>query len=312
MIFPRYLPFYLRNHSQLIMFISVIIPTYNRAGYLRQSLKSLVSQNFSKDKFEVIVVDDGGQDNLAAVIGDFSGKLDLKYFKEKHLNVCHARNVGIKNARGDILVFFDDDAVADSHWLESISRIMEKENVVVGRGKPLNDNMWQYFAPHYDRGDQPIEISTIWECNLAVKKAVFAAIGLFDEKIGWGHEGNEFARRCQGKYRLMYYPEMIIFHDYAFGLINYFLKQKKFGEKLIYLKINGIKNIFELFFNYKKIKGAGEGQPRKIASPSGTRGRNDKLQRLPFFRKLIIKIVAKIGSGFHFYGSVVGYFKYKK
>lgn len=282
------------------MKISVIIPTYNRAGYLPQSLNSLVSQDYPQDMFEVLVVDDGSSDGTEQVIGQFTGKLNLKFFKEKHGGVCRARNAGIKNAQGDVLAFFDDDAIADKSWLKNMEKIMEHEFVVVGKGKPISNNIWQYFAPHYDRGDAPMALKSIWECNLAVRKEVFDKVGLFDENIDWGHEGNEFADRCiKNGYSVMYYPDMVIYHDYAFGLLNYLKKQKKFGEKLIYLRIGSIKKFSELFYNYKAIRGRGDGSVNKA------------LESLTMPKKLIVKIIAKWGSWAHFYGSVTGYLKYR-
>jgi len=260
--------------------ISVIVPTYNRVKLLRQALESLVRQTI-KD-FEVIVVDDGGSQDSEGVVKDFQDKLKIKFFKENHGGVCQARNIGIKNSSGDVLAFFDDDAVADPHWLEKIEQVMPTEKVMVGRGLPYSNNLWQYFAPHYDRGNKSIPLKGIWECNLAVKREVFDKVGMFDEKIGWGHEGNEFAHRCQkAGYSVIYYPEVVIYHDYASGFLNYLSKQFKFGQKYAYLKKRGID-----------------------VSQADNGIYNEKLEKLAWPKKFLVKIIARIGAMFHQVGEL--------
>lgn len=260
--------------------ISVIIPTYNRGEYLKKALQSLQRQSF-KD-FEIIVADDGSSDDTGKIVKEF----DARYFKEDHQGVSHARNLGAKNSCGEILAFFDDDALADRDWLENISKIMVREDIITGRAEPLKKNIWQYFAPHYYQGETPRESQILLEGNCAMRKKVFQDLNGFDENLDYGHEGEEFLSRAE-KYRIMYYPNVIIFHDYAFGLINYFQKQFKFGEKAAYLKKQKkhIQNTDMVFPAKKK--------------PS-------------FWENAVIRIIGRLGSCFHFCGRIYGNFKYKK
>jgi glycosyltransferase involved in cell wall biosynthesis len=96
--------------------ISVIIITRNRAESLKDTLTSLVKQSRQPD--EVIVVDNGSQDNTKEIALSFSNRLNIRYVYEGQRGIPHARNTGIRNATKDIIAFIDDDCVADKNWLK--------------------------------------------------------------------------------------------------------------------------------------------------------------------------------------------------
>ena len=98
--------------------ISVIIVTLDRAESLKETLASLVKQ--SKQPDEVIVVDNGSQDETKEVILSFSDRLNVRYIYEMQKGIPYARNTGIRNAANDIIAFIDDDCVADKNWLKYI------------------------------------------------------------------------------------------------------------------------------------------------------------------------------------------------
>lgn len=102
------------------MKISVVIPTYNRVRLLRNCLISLFNQNYPKDKFEVIVVDDGSRCFAQEVINSFTKDFKLKYVCQKHQGPAAARNLGIRESKAEIIAFIDDDCVADKDWLQNI------------------------------------------------------------------------------------------------------------------------------------------------------------------------------------------------
>jgi glycosyltransferase involved in cell wall biosynthesis len=265
------------------MLISVIIPTYNRLPFLPLALDSLAKQNFNLADFEVIVIDDGSKEDCQPIIDSFKTKLNLKFEKLNHGGVCRARNAGIKLAQSDILAFFDDDAIADPNWLKAINDTMQTEDLIVGRVKVLHHSFWGYFAPHYDRGETLKPTDSLLEGNCAIKRSVFDKVGLFDENIDYGHEGQEFLNRANQFFVLKYCPSMIIYHDYAFGLIDYLTKQFKFGEQSAYLESK-------------------YGQPK---NPS-TKEKNLQLESLPITKKITIKIIARLGHYFNLYGQWVG------
>jgi glycosyltransferase involved in cell wall biosynthesis len=98
-------------------FFSVCIPTYNRAHYLKQALESVLSQTF--DNFEIIVYDDGSTDSTAEVVKKFNDSR-IRYFKgEKNRGRPYARNQCVNLAKGDWIVWLDDDDVMKPDLLSS-------------------------------------------------------------------------------------------------------------------------------------------------------------------------------------------------
>lgn len=92
------------------MFASVIIPTRNKSPFLARTLASLSRQ--VEMRFEVVVVDDGSDDDTRDVARQFASELDLRYLRRAHKGRSGARNAAVRVARGDLLIFCDDDRVA--------------------------------------------------------------------------------------------------------------------------------------------------------------------------------------------------------
>lgn len=85
--------------------VSVVIPTYNSAAFLPQSIESVLQQTY--DNFEVIVIDDGSTDNTEAVLADYKDK--IRYIKKNNGGPSGARNLGIAEAKGEFIAFQDSD-----------------------------------------------------------------------------------------------------------------------------------------------------------------------------------------------------------
>jgi GT2 family glycosyltransferase len=92
--------------------ISVIVPTYNRASYLKEALESVLAQNYWADRtragiFELLVIDDGSTDRTREVVGQFGER--VTYHFQAHVGVSSARNLGLRLAKGDYIGFLDSD-----------------------------------------------------------------------------------------------------------------------------------------------------------------------------------------------------------
>lgn len=85
--------------------VSIIIPTYNRCSLLEMTLRSIVNQDLNNISMEVLVIDDGSEDNTPKLIEEYQQVIsNLKYFYNKHdgYRVAYVRNIGIRNAHGKI------------------------------------------------------------------------------------------------------------------------------------------------------------------------------------------------------------------
>jgi len=91
--------------------VSVIIPTYNRASWLRGAIDSVLDQTFAD--FELIVVDDGSTDNTKEIVADYGDK--IRYFYQPNKGPSAARNTGIGQAKADLICFLD----SDDRWIKN-------------------------------------------------------------------------------------------------------------------------------------------------------------------------------------------------
>ena len=102
--------------------ITVAIPTYNRADFLRQTLAGIAAQQFPRDHFEVLVIDNNSGDHTRAVVAEFADARPApRYFHEPKQGLDHARNRAIAEARGEIILFGDDDILVQPDWLAQMT-----------------------------------------------------------------------------------------------------------------------------------------------------------------------------------------------
>lgn len=106
--------------------ISVIIPVYNVEGFIDRCIKSVVNQTLQD--IEIIIVNDGSQDNSELVIKKYLNSEKIKYFKKENGGLSSARNFGINRANGEYIAFLDSDDYIDSNMYEEMYRLAKKEN----------------------------------------------------------------------------------------------------------------------------------------------------------------------------------------
>ncbi|MFC3032912.1 glycosyltransferase [Pseudoalteromonas fenneropenaei] len=122
-----------QHESDLEFGVTVIIPTYNRKVLLEKSLNSLLTQDLSKQLYEVIVVDDGSSDGTEHLVRDFQHQLNVRYFYQEDLGfrVAKARNIGIANAHFAVVMFLDCGMLAHPKLLSRhLQRHRAKQHLV--------------------------------------------------------------------------------------------------------------------------------------------------------------------------------------
>lgn len=207
--------------------ISVIIPTFNRSKILNKCLDFIELQDFDRLKFEIIIVDDGGSDDTAELV-NLRKNLPIKYLKlPKNSGPSAARNFGIKNSRGGILAFIDDDCFAESHWLSEIHRIHAKYQDILALqgGVDIAENSSLiYLAQKYniDRINKlrigALVKEDIYEAyfvgtgNLSVKRRCLEDIGLFDEGLRAQEDRDIYYRLIAKNITVYYSPEVKVKH----------------------------------------------------------------------------------------------------
>jgi len=182
------------------MFITIVIPTYNRAHLIRKTLKSLTEQNYPKELYEILVVDNNSTDNTAQVINELSVNSGgiINYIFEGRQGSHFARNCSVDHAKGDILYFTDDDMIADKNVLTAIAGIFEKYpevGSVTGRVLPQWESEPPLWVKKYctngwlslfDRDDEEFVSENdfgVFSCHQAVRKDLFIKAGGYNPDI---------------------------------------------------------------------------------------------------------------------------------
>lgn len=117
--------------------LSVAIVTRNRARLLQKCLQSLIRQNSMP--YEILIINNFSQDNTARVVQKYKKKLPIRNFLEKQIGIPYARNRALKEARGEIIAFIDDDCKATPTWVEEIIKAHKKHpNAAAIQGKSVS------------------------------------------------------------------------------------------------------------------------------------------------------------------------------
>jgi glycosyltransferase involved in cell wall biosynthesis len=125
---------------------TVIVPTFNRRDEIIELLDSLNRQTINNALFEIIIVDDGSNDDTESIVNDIlSGShLNIRFLKQDHKGPGEARNLGMSKALGEYFIFIDSDCIADENWLEAYR--LELTNMKpAGFGGP--DKVLPEFSP---------------------------------------------------------------------------------------------------------------------------------------------------------------------
>lgn len=221
---------------------SVIICTYNRCHNLPECLAALEHQeNIQNFTWEVVLVDNNSSDGTQAWTAEYAKHtpLTLHYAFCPEQGLSCARNRGIQVARGQYLLFIDDDIRVSPRWLTSIVETFKTHNcdAVGGRihlsvslaelPKWINPEMYGFLG-YRDFGDKTYRLDGFREFpfggNMAIHRRVFDRIGLFDPRLGRKGEGKRRAELFKGEeteffHRLAqvggtiwYQPEALVYH----------------------------------------------------------------------------------------------------
>jgi len=218
------------------MLASIIIPSYGkRLDYLKDTVISVQNQEFPDDEYEIIVIDNSPDANISSIVdcANQNNNRCIQYIREKKMGLIHARHCGARQAKGDLLIYVDDDIIASPTWLKAIVKPFENPDVGCVGGKVLPQ--WEAERPSWlsqfnsgylsllDLGDKTIELkkTNIWGCNMAVRKNLLFALGGFHpDGIG---DRNQIWFRGNGEcglekkiynigFKLIYEPKAMLYH----------------------------------------------------------------------------------------------------
>jgi glucosyl-dolichyl phosphate glucuronosyltransferase len=212
---------------------SVVIATYNRSLLLADTLRSLSEQPQNSDGLEVIVVNNNSSDDTSSVTASYKSQLPrFRLVLELNQGLSYARNRGVREAKGEIVIFLDDDVELAADWLTELLAPFRDPAVAVSGGKVMPFGMqafpewlpreYGYLVSIFDPADSVCEIEKVMGANFAVRRQVFDEVGLFDVKLGrkgskllGGEEVELFKRIRDAGYKIVYTPNSVVWHKIA-------------------------------------------------------------------------------------------------
>jgi GT2 family glycosyltransferase len=220
---------------------SVVIPTRDRPEPLQRCLAALVAQDFPRDRFEVLVVDDGGRLSPRPVVDAFRAALSLDLLVVSHGGPGRARNRAVDRARGRYLAFTDDDCRPDPGWLRGLEVALARtpDALVGGRvANALSDNPFSCASQavtdlvyaHYNA--RPEAARFFASNNMAIARPAFESIGGFDDRfVILACEDRELCDRWRAAGRRMVYaPAAVVYHAHALDLRSYVGQHFTYGR----------------------------------------------------------------------------------
>jgi glycosyltransferase involved in cell wall biosynthesis len=209
------------------MDISVVVPTYNKSGLLKGLIESLQNQTYS-GKYEIIIVDDGSQDNTMDVVKGFS---NIVYIRQKNKGPAAARNAGIRKARGKIVVFTDDDCLPSRNWPSELKKHFSNEAAAVeGLTVPASGKV--YPDSHVIRN---VKGSAYLTCNMAFLKSAIKKG--FDENYRYpNREDSDLAfSLLKNGGKIVFSPKAVVRHRILKWSLKKMLRRKLFFESDVIL-----------------------------------------------------------------------------
>ncbi|MBU2524755.1 glycosyltransferase family 2 protein [Patescibacteria group bacterium] len=221
------------------MDFSIIIPTYNRREILLKCLQTLDELNYDKNRFEVIVVDDGSDDKTDQMVWDFAEDSDMsiEYFYQENKGQGNARNLGLNHAKGDVVVFIGDDIIVCPDFLKEHMRVHKNHpeenaaclgfiewhpdlnittfmNWLTNGSSVLGKFGGHQFAFEKLQGKDEADYNFFYTSNISLKRSLLMR-EKFDSKFNcYGWEDIELGFRLQKKHglRLYYNKDAVAYH----------------------------------------------------------------------------------------------------
>ena len=246
---PYILPFIQNSLSNKNIYFSIIIPSYNSRTELINTLKYLAKQDFSRNEYEVIVVDDGSSDNTRQALTDFVKQhpsLNIKAIHfprvierkagDSRFRAGLARNLGVKHSEGKLLAFLDSDILTPPDYLKRLKKEHEKADLVLLKRyhlkpkasiedlfsayKNLKDLYYieekKYWGNFYNKGFDRVECPWKYVCTygLSLSKKDFEELGAFGKNfIFYGFEDTDLGWRLFKRNKKFLLSDIKVYHQ---------------------------------------------------------------------------------------------------
>ncbi len=208
-------------------FISVIVPTYRRPDSLRRCLRHLADQSYPRDRFEVILVDDGSGKPPEDAVAEIRGRLAVTLYTQQHAGPAAARNTGSRHAAGEYLAFTDDDCAPAPDWLAQLAACWHEHPAAGVGGRTVNQLRANLCAAvsqvivslAYDYYNKKRDDARFFASNnLSFPSSIYRELGGFDESFRWSEDRELCDRWRHAGLRLVFAPAAVVYHAHDLRL----------------------------------------------------------------------------------------------
>ena len=221
--------------------VSVVVPTYNRPEALRRCIAALAAQDYPRELFEVVVVDDGGATPAASVTERVEGGPRLRVLRQANAGPAVARNAGASAAEGEVVAFTDDDCAPEPGWLAALASRLAGDAACAAAGRTVNglpDDVYAtasellitylYEYHGHGRSRTPFFPSN----NIAFPTREFVDIGGFATGFRRpGAEDRDVCRRWIARgYSIVTAPEAVVRHHHPLSFGSFVEQHFRYGR----------------------------------------------------------------------------------
>lgn len=192
-------------------YVSIVIPVFNEERYLPSCLMSLMALRYPKDRYEILLVDNGSTDRTLEIARTFN---EVSIHVKEDVKVGAVRNYGVQQAKGSVIVFLDSDCVVNPEWLtDGIRKLTENSGSVIGGQYLLRDDpswlekYWILVSPN-----QSVRETSLLGGCIFIPKEVFLNIGGFDESLNAGEDSDLTARLKREHVSVVIDPSLSVIH----------------------------------------------------------------------------------------------------
>jgi glycosyltransferase involved in cell wall biosynthesis len=235
--------------------VSIIIPALNEEKMIERCLESLAQLDFPRDRFEVILVDNGSIDRTVAIAKSFEDRVKLTILKKTGVRISALRNLGAREARGSILAFLDADCLAPRDWLDRIVELTPPQAAgIVGAHYllPEDSSLVGRTWHRYQEAGKSGEVSHVPAGDLIMRREDFLRLGGFDETIQTNEDYELCERVRAAGMNVRAFPEIGVVHlGTAQSLRVFFRKQSWHGThvvKVFLRNVSGSHNLKAVLF----------------------------------------------------------------
>lgn len=203
--------------------VSIVVPTHNRPQRLRRLLKSIGAQAYPTASTELIVAQDGGDGQTAAVVEEVRATtaMPIKHVRHERGSAAATRNLGASLATGEYLLFVDDDCEVDAFWAQRTVTVLQGDPEVgqvacriVGGSRRFFARCHDYARYYPSMQTRPDTRSFACGCAFGIRRSLFVELGGFDESIRTGEDEDLGLRMQALGAKTVYRPQCVVYHHH--------------------------------------------------------------------------------------------------